>query len=102
MTDSTINQQVLARAIKDTTFRTALVSDPKGALAKEYNVRFPEAMTIQVLEETATTFTLVLPPQETTTQELSDADLEAVAGAQGGNTTSCTNPANCEVIKTVG
>ena len=80
MTDSMINQQVLARAIKDAAFRQALLSDPKAVLAKEYNIHLPENVTIRVLEETSSTLTLVLPPQETMTQELSDADLEAVAG----------------------
>jgi hypothetical protein len=100
VTDSTINQQVLARAIKDTTFRQALVSNPKAVLAREFNTHYPENVTIRVLEDTSTTFTLVLPSQETMMQELSDADLEAVAGAQGQVTASCTQP-YCDAIKTI-
>jgi c-di-GMP-related signal transduction protein len=82
MINSTIHQQVLARAIKDAAFRQAFVNNPKETLAKEYNVHFPDSVAIRVLEDTSTTFTLVLPSQETAMQELSDAELEAVAGAR--------------------
>jgi hypothetical protein len=70
-------------------------------LAREFNVQVDAGVTIRVLEDTATMLTLVLPPQEAAMRELSDADLMAVAGAQGTITKSCTNPAECEVIKTI-
>ncbi|HEY7126724.1 MAG TPA: NHLP leader peptide family RiPP precursor [Ktedonobacterales bacterium] len=92
MTDSNIHQQVLARAIKDAAFRQELLSNPKAVLAREFNVQMAENMTIRVLEDTSTTFTLVLPPQETATLELSDMDLEAVAGGVPGPTyNGCNN-----------
>lgn len=80
MINTNIPRQVVARAIKDATFRRAFMNNPKESLAKEYDIHFPEAVTIRVLEDTPTLHTIVLPPQEATTQELSDADLEAVAG----------------------
>jgi hypothetical protein len=80
MADQNIHQQVLARVIKDQAFRQALVNNPKAVLAKEYNVQFPDDVTIRIMEDTPTTHTFVLPVQETAVQELSDAELEAVAG----------------------
>src|SRR5262245_9973073 len=73
MIDSNIHQHVVARAIKDAAFRQELLSNPKAALAREFNVQVPDRVTIRVLEETPTTLTLVLPPLETGAQELSDA-----------------------------
>ncbi len=81
MTNININQQVLARASKDAAFRQALLSNPKAALAREFNIHFPDSVTVRALEDTSATFTLVLPPQEAGMFELSDAELEAVAGA---------------------
>jgi hypothetical protein len=81
ISNSPINQHVLARASKDAAFRQALLSDPKAALAREFDVQVADSVTIRVLEDTPTTFTLVLPPQETAMRELSDAELEAAAGA---------------------
>lgn len=82
MLNSNINQQVLARSIKDTAFRQELLNSPKPVLVREYNIHFPENVTIRVVEDTPTTLTLALPPQEAAMLELSDSDLEMVAGAQ--------------------
>ena len=83
MIDSTIKQQVLARAIKDAAFRQELLSAPKAVLAREYHVQMAESVTMRVLEDTPTLHNIVLPPLEVEMQELSDADLEAVAGGSG-------------------
>jgi hypothetical protein len=81
MIDSTVLQQVLARASKDVAFRQELLSHPKATLAKEGHVQFPESVTIRMLEDTPTLHTIVLPAEVAAVQELSDAELEAVAGA---------------------
>ncbi|HEY7126722.1 MAG TPA: NHLP leader peptide family RiPP precursor [Ktedonobacterales bacterium] len=80
MTNSTIQQQVLARAIKDASFRQELLRNPKAVLAREFNFHVSDNMTIRVLEDSATLHTIVLPAQEAVTQELSDVELELVAG----------------------
>jgi hypothetical protein len=97
MNYQTIQQQALARAIKDKAFRQALVSDPKAALAREFNVHFPDSVTIRVLEDTPTTHTIVLPPQEAAVQELSDAELEAVAGGMPFTSANETINRTCNV-----
>ena len=44
MTDGTIQEQVMARAIKDQTFRHELLNNPRAVLAREYQVHLPENM----------------------------------------------------------
>jgi hypothetical protein len=73
--------RLIDRAWKDVAFRRALLDDPKGTLERELEVRVPEGVSLTVLEETPTVRYLVLPPAPTgTAGELSDANLEAVAG----------------------
>ena len=76
----TIQEQILERAVKDERFRQEVLTNPKAVLAQEYNVHVPETVSIQVIEETVETLTIVLPPKQEAMQELSDAELEAVSG----------------------
>ena len=73
---------IFTKVMKDETFRQQLLRDPKGTLERETGKTFPPELTIQVHEDTSTTLHIVLPmrPQTSDVQELSDADLEAVAG----------------------
>jgi hypothetical protein len=76
-----LEARLLDKAWKDAAFRRALVEDPKGTLERELEVKLPEGMSLAVLEETATSRHLVLPPAPTGNGgELSEAELEAVAG----------------------
>jgi hypothetical protein len=97
MTDSPIQPHILARAIKDAAFRQAFASNPRETLAKEYNVHFPESVTIRVLEDTPTLYNIVLPPQEAAMQELSDTDLEAVAGGVPAPTFHACGTKSCKI-----
>lgn len=76
----TLQERVLERAVKDESFRQEMLNNPRAALAREYNVHVPETVTIRVVEETADTLTIALPPRQEAVQELSDADLEAASG----------------------
>lgn len=80
MSEGIVQEQLMARAIKDAAFRQALLINPRVVLAEEYHVHIPENVTIRVIEEAPNTLTLVLPSTEAAVQELSDSDLEAVAG----------------------
>ncbi len=75
-----MGQQLLARAMKDETFRQELLTNPKMLIEHELGVTLPQDVTIQVHEDTPTTIHLVLPRwQFRAVEELSDADLEHVA-----------------------
>src|ERR1051326_2514755 len=80
MTERTIQEQVLERALKDEAFRKALLTNPRAVLARDYHIQVPETVGIRVVEDTAETLTIVLPPRQEALQELSDAELEAAAG----------------------
>ena len=84
-------QQLIARAMKDETFRQQLLANPRAVLEREMGITFPQDVSIQVYEDTPTTIHLVLPakPQGETMQELSDAELEMVAG--GADAINCAS-----------
>lgn len=81
MTQETIQEQVVARAMKDPSFRQALLSNPRAVLAEQYNVHLPEGVAVRVLEEAPNTLTLVLPVREEAVMELTDAELQGVSGS---------------------
>ncbi len=79
---NTIQEQIMARAMKDETFRQVLLSNPRETLERELGITLPAGINVQVHEDTPTTIHLVLPMQPLTgePQELSDKDLERAVG----------------------
>jgi len=65
---------------KDPEFRKQVVSDPKGMLEKHLGRKLPEQVKIFIHEEDANTLHLSIPPAPANLSELSDEDLEKVAG----------------------
>ena len=82
MSTFTVQDQVMERSVKDETFRQQMLSNPRQVLADEYGVNIPANVSIQVVEDTPNNVHLVLPPKAQVggMQELSDGELEAVAG----------------------
>ena len=70
--------QIIAKAWSDENFKHQLVANPAAVLKAE-GVEIPAGVAVRVMENTATVFHLVLPPKPTT-GELSDEQLENVAG----------------------
>jgi Nitrile hydratase, alpha chain len=83
-----MERRIVQRSIEDESFRQRLMDDPKGAVEEELGTQLPEEVRVVILEETADTVYLVLPGSTSMAGregvELSDRDLEAVAG--GGDT----------------
>ena len=78
MTTATeLKTQILSKAAEDNEFRAFLIADPKAAIASEVGAVIPDGFDVVVHEDGATTAHLVLPPSA----QLSEAELEAVAGA---------------------
>lgn len=63
----------------DPEFRAALLADPRAAVSKLVRVALPDAVQVEVHEETLTHIHLVIPAQSAPGQ-ISDDDLELVAG----------------------
>lgn len=80
-----IQSALVAKSWLDESFKEELISDPKGVIARELGTEIPEGIEIQVIEETPTTYYLSIPvkPAIGVEGELSDEELEAVAGGKG-------------------
>ena len=68
------------RAVADEGFRARLLDDPRAVISEELGLDIPEAFTINVYEDTATTAHLLLPVSDA----LSEEELALVAGGGGG------------------
>jgi hypothetical protein len=78
MSDERLWSQIVARAWSDEEFKQRLLADPRAVLA-ENGLEVPEDIEVQMLEDTPTTRTFVLPPPPT--DELSDEELVGSATA---------------------
>ena len=92
-----MERRLIEKSLQDESMRQRLLADPRAALEEELGTRLPENIEVRVVEETADTIYLVLPsasPLGGEGGELSDRELEAVAGAGWGSveTEWCTGP----------
>ena len=86
-----MEQRLVQKSLEDDVFRQQLLADPRAIIERELGSRLPEEVTVVAVEETADTIYLVLPSASPIGGggELSDQDLEAVAGgweSSGGMT----------------
>ena len=78
-----MERRIIQRSIEDDAFRQQLLENPKETLEQELETRLPEEVQVVAVEETADTIYLVLPStpmKGRESVELSDPDLESVAG----------------------
>jgi hypothetical protein len=88
-----MERRLLQRSLEDDAFRQWLLEDPKAAVEQELGTQLPEDVRVVAVEETAETIYLVLPFRSTEGQEageLSDRELEAVAGGWDAQTAGYT------------
>lgn len=79
-----LETDIIGLAWKDAGFRRLLVSNPREALEERFNIQFPAGFNLNVVEETASSLHFVLPYNASDKNELSDDDLDNVAGGSGG------------------
>ena len=80
--------KLFEKAQTDQAFRKRLLADPKATVSGELGVPIPDGITIRVIEDDSATVTFVLPPNAAT-EELSDAELDAVAGGMAPKNPNC-------------
>ena len=73
-TQAEMQSKIIAKARAEPEFRAQLVADPKAAIEGLIGVELPEAINLQVHEDSATSFHLVLPPSG----ELAEDELATV------------------------
>lgn len=76
-----VARDVMKLALEDETFKTELLSHPKPVIEEAMGLMLPDSLEIRVYEDTSTVKHLVLPVNPLNS-ELSDADLELVAGGK--------------------
>ena len=82
-------QDLIAKfASENPKYRQKLMKDPKGTLEAQLNTSLPGAVKVKAAVETASTAYVIVPhvPSE---GELSDADVEAVAGGFADKNAEC-------------
>jgi hypothetical protein len=88
MTRGEIQDLVGKFAVENPKYRDALLKDPKGIIEKQLNTSLGP-IKIKAVAETADTAYVVV-PYAAAEGQLSDADLEKVAGGKQDITASCT------------
>jgi hypothetical protein len=86
----------MAQAVSDPVFRMRLTADPVATM-KAAGIAIPDGVAVKVVENTETLLHLVLPAVGT--HELTDQDLEAVAGGVGTGTCAAASGAYCLKVK---
>jgi hypothetical protein len=91
-----MERRLIERSLEDEEFRQRLLDDPKAAVEQELGSALPEGVDVRVVEESSDTIYLVLPGASVVGGELSDQDLEAVAGAgETGLNITCSGSSVC-------
>lgn len=86
-----MERRVVEKSLQDEDFRERLLENPRVTMEQELGVRLPEDLQVVAVEETADTIYLVLPstsPLGGEGGELSDRELEAVAGGDAESTST--------------
>jgi nitrile hydratase alpha subunit len=93
-----IERTLVQRSMEDEDFRQTLLDDPKAAVEQELGTQLPEGVEVRVVEESGQSIYLVLPVRsaDLPPSELSDQDLDAVAGGDTGATCAGDWSSTCQ------
>jgi hypothetical protein len=91
MTRGEMQDLLVKFSLESPRYRQALLENPREVVQKQFAIDIPSNVNIRVVEDSASTVHIVLPHTVQEGAELSDADLEAVAGGH-----SIVKEANCD------
>jgi hypothetical protein len=77
-----VETAIIARTMKDDAFRKEFLADPKGSIEKYSGQKLPADVKIFAHTTSSKEVHFVIPDKKTLEGELSDADLEKVAGGE--------------------
>lgn len=80
MTRSDLEALIVQRAWKDEAFRAEFLADAKGTIEKYSGQKLPAEFRVVALAEDDKTIHFVIPPKPPNADQLSDEDLEKIAG----------------------
>jgi hypothetical protein len=78
-----VEAMLISRAWEDDQFRKRLLADPRATLGEALGIEIPSSVSVKIQEESADALVLTLPAKPKG-GELSDVDLEQVAGGEKG------------------
>jgi hypothetical protein len=81
LTRHDLEAKIVKRCWEDEAFRKKFTADPAGAFVKYLEIPAASLPKIVIHEESAGSWHIVLPSRPANTEELSEQDLERVAGA---------------------
>ena len=92
-----LEQQLIEKTMKDPEFRKRLLDNPKSVIEEETGVELPLSVNFKILTEDPQTVYLVLPfiPAQPDQPELTEAELEMIAGGTLGETTYVCTISGC-------
>ena len=82
---SQLLSEILVRAARDPEFRASLLQDPAAVIQKEFGLQIPAGYRVQFIEKEDGVDALVVLPDAAPSDELSDEQLEDVAGGADAN-----------------
>ena len=88
MTQTEMQDLTIAKATEDGEFRARLLADPKAAIRELTGEAIPDGIEVQVHQETAASFHLVLPPSG----RLMEEEMSQLVGGIGSGGGSADGP----------
>lgn len=94
--------KIVEQTQKNPKYAALLKADPRALMEKQLGTAIPKSVNIKVLEESADTYYIVIPAFAKEGAELSDSDLEKVAGgATVKGNAECNNTTGSAIGVTV-
>lgn len=71
--DQTLQEKIIQKAWEDAEFKKQLIADPKAAVKEAFGIEVPDSIDVEVVEETANKYYLVLPQSPTEVKSAGDS-----------------------------